>query len=217
MQTQKNIFRALFAEKVVSLPHHYAKRRADGKGACKNLKERPLKWIAIAVMLSLTWVGCDKEKGGGCAIVQTSPSSFAYQSKGQSGSIQLAAVDSTWEIRHYRGEKLLDVWTLRDPVYRFDCGDLTGDSIPEIVVGVTRATRYWKEVDHRLFIFKLYKGRKIRPLWLGSRVGLPLIDFRVERDSVPAVIHTWERGTDGTTVEVIYRQQGFGLKYQNNL
>ena len=176
-----------------------------------------MKWIVIAVVLSLTWVGCDKERREGCAIVQTSPSSFAYHSKGLSGSIQLAAVDSTCEIRHYKGKELLDVWKLRDPVYRFDCGDLTGDSIPEIVVGVTRATRYRKEVDHRLFIFKLFKGRKIRPLWLGSRVGLPLIDFKVERDSVPAVIHTWERDTDGTTVEVIYRQQGVGLQYQNNL
>ena len=168
-------------------------------------------------MLTLTWVGCDKEKGGGCIIVQTSPSSFAYRSKGLSGSILLAGVDSTWEIRHYRDEQLLDVWKLHYPVYRFDCGDLTGDHVPEIVVGVTKTTRYRKEIDRRLFIFKLYKGRKIRPLWLGSRLGLPLIDFKVERDSVPAVIHTWERDTDATTVEVIYRQHGFGLQYLNNL
>ena len=176
-----------------------------------------LKRIVIAVMLSLAMVACDKERVGECAIVKTSPSSFDYRTKHLSGTIRLAAVDSTWEIRHYRGNELLDVWQLRDPVYRFDCGDLTGDSIPEIVVGVTRATRYRKELGRRLFIFKLYKGRKIRPLWLGSRLGLPLIDFKVERDVVPAVIHTWERDTNGTTVEVIYRQQGFGLKYQNNL
>lgn len=169
--------------------------------------------MLTAVLGCLACVGCDKESGAGCVITATSPSSFSYQSKGKRGSIALAALDSTWEIRHYIDTVLTDVWVLNDPVYRFDCGDVTGDSIPEILVGVTRATRYRKEMDKRLFIFKLFKGQKIRPLWLGSRVGLPLTDFKVERDSVPAMVHTWERDTDGTTVEMIYRQQGFGLKF----
>jgi hypothetical protein len=82
---------------------------------------------------------------------------------------------------------------------------------------VIKPTRYRKEPDKRLFIFHLFKGRLIRPLWLGSRLGLPLIDFKVERDSVPAMIHSWERDTDGTSVEVLYRQQGFGLKYVKHL
>lgn len=173
--------------------------------------------MLAAVLWCLAWAGCEKANETGCMITATSSSSFSYQSKGRSGSIALATLDSTWEIRHYIGDVLMDVWVLKDPVYRFDCGDVTGDSIPEILVGVTRATRYRKEMGKRLFIFKLYKGRKIRPLWLGSRVGLPLIDFKVERDSVPATVHTWERDTDGTTVEVIYRQEGFGLKFVEKL
>ena len=168
-------------------------------------------------MLCLALTGCDKEREVECVITETSPSSFNYQTKGSTGSIELAAVDSTWEVRHLAGDSLTDVWVLNHAVYQFDCGDLTGDGRPEILVGVIRATRYRPELDKRLFIFKLFKGKKIRPLWLGSRVGLPLIDFKVERDSVPAMVHTWERDTDGITVEVIYRQQGFGLKYVRTL
>jgi len=175
--------------------------------------KRPL----IAIVLCLALTGCEKERGVGCVITETSPSSFTYQTKGMTGSIELAAVDSTWEVRHLIGDSLTDVWELRHTVYQFDCGDLTGDGLPEILVGVIKATRYRHELDKRLFIFKLFKGRKIRPLWLGSRMGLPLIDFKVERDSIPAMVHTWERDTDGTTVERIYRQQGFGLKYVSEM
>lgn len=165
-----------------------------------------MKRIGVIGLLCLTLVGCDQER------------SYTYQSDGKECCIKLETVnDSTWEVQHFIGDSLTDVWTLCDSVYQFDCGDLTGDGRPEILVGVIRATRYRPEPDKRLFIFKLFKGRKIRPLWLGSRVGLPLIDFKVERYSVPAMVHTWERDTDGTTVEVMYRQQGFGLKYVKTL
>ena len=165
-----------------------------------------MKWSLTAVVLCLMLVGCDQKRA------------YTYQSGGKECRIKLETVnDSTWEVQHFIGDSLTDVWALRDSVYQFDCGDLTGDGRPEILVGVIKATRYRPYLDKRLFIFKLFKGRKIRPLWLGSRMGLPLIDFKVERDSVPAMVHTWERDTDGTTVEVIYRQQGFGLKYVKTL
>lgn len=170
------------------------------------------RWF-FELVLCLALTGCEKEREVGCVITETSPSSFTYQTKGSTGSIELAAVDSTWEVRHLAGDSLTDVWVLNHAVYQFDCGDLTGDGMPEILVGVIKATRYRHEQDKRLFIFHLFKGRKIRPLWLGSRMGLPLIDFKVERDSIPAMVHTWERDTDGTMVERIYRQQGFGLKF----
>ncbi len=107
----------------------------------------------------------------------------------------------------------MDSLVLPYPVYRFDYGDLTGDSVPEIVVGVIKSTKYWKVEAKRLFIYHLYHGRYIRPLWLGSRVGNPLEDFSVCRDSFPAVICTKERKRDSTLIYSKYKIQGFGLKY----
>lgn len=102
------------------------------------------------------------------------------------------------------------------PVYRFDCGDLTGDDIPEVCVGVSKPTRYWPN-GKRLFIYHLFSGRYIRPLWLGSRVGRPLVNFTVCRDSVPACIHTVERGPDSLTIHNEYILQGFGLQFRKHL
>ncbi len=140
-------------------------------------------------------------------------SAFVYHSRGIEGRLSIAAEsDSLFHIHHYLADTLADTWTIDAPVYRFECGDLSADSLPEILVGVIRATRYRPQKDKRLYIFKLYKGQFIRPLWMGSRLGLPLDDFRVERDSVPHMVHTWER-RDSTRVEAIYRLQGFGLKF----
>lgn len=122
--------------------------------------------------------------------------------------------DSLYVMRHTEAEKLLSEWKLPYPVYRFDCGDLTGDGIPEIAVGVIKPTRYFPTPDKRLFLFKLHHGTLIRALWMGSRVARPLEDFRVVRDSVPARILTTERATDGSLVQSLYRQAGFGLRYE---
>lgn len=109
-----------------------------------------------------------------------------------------------------------DSMELPYPVYRFDCGDLTGDGVPEICIGVVKPTRYWP-MGRRLFIYHLFCGRYIRPLWMGSRVGRPLLDFTVCRDSVPACIHTEECGPDSTIIRNEYILQGFGLQFSKRL
>ncbi len=170
--------------------------------------------LTLACLVLIT--SCTPSTQNGLTIEAVNDSTFSYRIKGREGKITLTR-DSIFRVCHFIGDSLADTWKLKDPVYRFDCGDLTGDSLPEITVGVVRSTRYRPEPDKRLFIFKLWKGRLIRPLWMGSRLGLPLEDFRVERDSVPHMIHTWERQPDGTIVQAIYRQKGFGLRFVNYL
>lgn len=109
---------------------------------------------------------------------------------------------------------LSDSLLLPYPTYRFCCGDLSGDGIPEVCVGVEKNTRYWHQKDRRLFIYHLWHGKYIRPLWLGSRVGHRLLDFDVCRDSVPARILTTEMKPDSTLLHALYKLQGFGLKFE---
>ena len=122
--------------------------------------------------------------------------------------------DTTAAILHIadNGDTLSD-WRLYHYVYHYDYGDVNGDGLPEIAVGVVKKTRYWHDEDKRLFIFKLYDGRLIRPLWLGSRLGCPIETFRIERDSVPARIVSTERCGD-SIVNVMYRIKGFGPKFE---
>lgn len=110
----------------------------------------------------------------------------------------------------------LSVWQLRHAVYHYDYGDVNGDGLPEIIVGVTKKTRYWRDEDKRLFIFKLFDGQLIRPLWLGSRLGCPIVSFYVERDSMPARIVSTERYGDSIK-KVMYRIKGFGVKFEGYL
>ena len=144
---------------------------------------------------------------------------FHYARKdGQRGEVRLERVnDSLYALRHSIGGIPVSEWELPYPVYRMEGGDLTGDGVPEIAVGVIKPTRYFPRPGRRLFLFKLYKGRLIRPLWLGSRLARPLVDFRLVRDSVPARILTTERRPDGTLVQALYRQQGFGLVFERDI
>ena len=56
---------------------------------------------------------------------------FRYSSSIGEGVLRLVAVtDSTNRIEHVMGDSVVDTWKLDYPVYRFTCGDMTGDSIP---------------------------------------------------------------------------------------
>ncbi len=75
-------------------------------------------------------------------------------------------------------DSMLDEWQLPYPVYQFRTGDVDGDGVEEALVGVVKSTRFYPEQGNRLFVFKNRDGR-IRPLWLGSRLGEELVDFCV--------------------------------------
>lgn len=53
------------------------------------------------------------------------------------GEIRLEHIhDSLSVLRHFIDGTEVSEWELPYPVYRFDCGDLTGNGTPEIAVGV---------------------------------------------------------------------------------
>ena len=132
------------------------------------------------------------------------------RSDGRKATIALRAKkDSTWVIEHRVGRKKVSEWVLKHPVFHFCCGDMTGDSIPEIAVGVVKKTRYSQVEAPRLFLFKLFEEELIRPLWLSSRLCGLLQDFSIEPDGS---LLTKETKPDGSTIRVRYRTAGFGLK-----
>jgi hypothetical protein len=103
-------------------------------------------------------------------------------------------------------------WPLPYPVYRFVQGDITGDGVNEILVGVIKPTRFDTINRKRLFIFKLVEGN-IRPLWMGSRVAQPLVDFKVAKTVSGSVIRTIEEERDGTYLVAEYKWRRFGLEF----
>lgn len=85
---------------------------------------------------------------------------------------------------------------------------MDGDGREEALVGVVKATRFYPEKARRLFIFHLVHG-KVRPLWLGSRLGGRLVDFRFADGRVRSV----EQTDDGTYAVMEWHWRDFGLQF----
>lgn len=106
----------------------------------------------------------------------------------------------------------LNEWRLPYPVYQFQTGDVNGDGSTDALVGVVKSTRFHPEKGRRLFIFKLVKG-KVRPLWLGSRLGGKLVDFRFVNGRIRAV----ETSSNHRYAVTEYRWRDFGPYFERFL
>ena len=76
------------------------------------------------------------------------------------------------------------------------------------MVGVIKSTRFYPEKARRLFIFKLVNG-KARALWLGSKLGGILEDFRY----IDGKIRALESTTDSLYVVSDYKWSSFGMAF----
>lgn len=113
----------------------------------------------------------------------------------------------------------LDEWKLPYPVYNFEVADADNDGQDDIWVGVIKETRFDKTMRKRLFLFKIIEG-KIRPLWLGSRMSKPLVDFSpaylidsLDRNKKKCIIKTIEQEKDGKFLVANYQWRKFGIEF----
>ena len=104
----------------------------------------------------------------------------------------------------------LNDWRLPYPVYQFQTGDVNGDGSEDAMVGVIKSTRFYPEKARRLFIFKQVNG-KPRALWMGSKLGGILEDFRF----VDGKIRALESTTDSLYVVSDYKWDRFGMAFDH--
>lgn len=139
-------------------------------------------------------------------------STLFWKGTGEFSGFSLEQKNDTVAMVTLRTDSTYDHWDLPYPVYRFCTGDVDGDGSIDAIVGVIKSTRYFPEVGRRIFIFKNYHGL-VRPLWLGSKLGGILEDFRF-RDGV---IRSLERTADGRYVVAEYRWAHFGMGFERFL
>jgi hypothetical protein len=108
----------------------------------------------------------------------------------------------------------ISTFRLPYPVYRFDVGDVTGNGVPDIAVGVIKTTQYHPVMAKRPFLFKINEDGDVRKLWMGSRVSQPLEDFVLTKGETPARVMTIELEQSGKFLVAVYRYHGFGLKHE---
>jgi hypothetical protein len=125
---------------------------------------------------------------------------FSVETKSDSLSYLVLTTDST-----------ADRWQLPYPVYQFQTGDVDGDGSIDAMVGVVKKTRFHRELGRRLFIFKNYRG-KVRPLWMGSKLGGELVDFRFLEGGL---IRALETGTNHLYTITDYRWEEFGMVFDH--
>jgi hypothetical protein len=105
----------------------------------------------------------------------------------------------------------LNDWRLPYPVYQYQEGDVDGDGRVDAMVGVVKSTRFYPERGRRLFVFKQLDSGKVRPLWLGSKLGGILRDFRYMEGGT---VRSLEMTTDSLYVVADYRWSGFGMAFE---
>lgn len=63
-------------------------------------------------------------------------------------------------------------------IFKLETGDIDGDGQTDICIGIVKPTPFDSAMRRRLFIFQI-ESDYIRPLWLGSRLICPLVNFKV--------------------------------------
>ena len=138
--------------------------------------------------------------------------SAAAEEKTDSALFTLRQVNDTLHVLELSSKQQVSKWPLPYPVYQFQTGDVDGDGKTDAMVGVIKSTRYFPEKGRRLFIFKNYEGH-VRALWLGSRLGGILQDFRF----IDGLIRSLETTTDNRYVVAEYQWEHFGMSFRRFL
>ena len=105
-------------------------------------------------------------------------------------TFSLRQINDTCNVLVLTTDSMSDEWLLPHPVYQFRTGDVDGDGVEEALVGVVKSTRFYPEKGNRLFVFKNRDGR-VRPLWMGSRLGEEIVDFRVADGKLVSIERCW--------------------------
>lgn len=128
----------------------------------------------------------------------------------------LKTINDTLYYIQIKTDSTINQWELPYPVYQFQIGDIDNDGVDDIMVGVTKTTRFDSTMSKRLFIFQNYDDL-VRPLWLGSRLGQPLVDFQyIVVDEGPR-LRSIEKENNGKYLVAEYRWRSFGLDFTRYL
>lgn len=97
--------------------------------------------------------------------------------------------------------------------WKIDSGDVDGDGIDEISVGVYKKTIFHPIMAKRPFIYN-FDGERLIPKWRGSRLSRPLTNYTfydIDKDGLDEIISI-EELEDKRKVLNSYKWRGFGFE-----
>jgi hypothetical protein len=147
----------------------------------------------------------------GC--VKDTPDEVVLESAGETLRISLRAEGNVNYLQCFANDSLTDSWPLRYPVFKMIKGDMNNDGEDDIAVGVIKSTRRDSVVRKRLFIYQI-RNRSIIPLWLGSSLSHPLVDFAIIKHDSLTLVRSIETESSGHYLVAEYEWFGFGLSFR---
>lgn len=133
---------------------------------------------------------------------------LAFSATANAQRFSLQTVSDTLSFLVLEDGPTIDRWRLVFPVYQMCVGDVDGDGREDVLVGVVKTTRYDPVMAKRLFIFKNHHGH-IRAMWMGSKLGGTLLDFRFKDGKVLTLQS--DGGSRYAVVEHHWRDFGLGF------
>ena len=147
-----------------------------------------------------------------CLILNACVNQGVESSKEISNGFTLEKLNDSLSYVVLSTDSLVDKWELPYPVYQFQTGDIDGDGNEDVIVGVIKMTRFDSTLANRIFIFKNYNGY-VRPMWLGSKLSKPLVDFRFCQSQNGSRIKSIEKEKEGKYLVAEYKWRKFGLEH----
>lgn len=97
--------------------------------------------------------------------------------------------------------------------WKLEIGDVDGDGVQELVLGVYKPTRFYPVHGNGLFILG-WNGEYAYSKWLGSRLARPFVDFALfSLDDQPTMeVASLETLRDERRCLTVYRWRSFGLQ-----
>lgn len=129
------------------------------------------------------------------------------QHSGDQVYVHLSTSDDQATLYLVSKKDTLSKWPLYCPVIKLDTGDANADGHPDLLVMPVKPTRRDSTKRPRPFLYEVYKGH-LRPLWLGSWIGSPMLDFRVTQ---PGTVRFLLEEPDSSTLFMVadFKWRGF--------
>jgi hypothetical protein len=128
--------------------------------------------------------------------------------------IEVFHADTKGEILLLQSTDTVNTWRVGFPVMHCFIADANGDGQDDVLFTTVKPTR--RDTVHHLprpHIITLRKGR-LRPLWLGSTFGYPMIAYKVKQ---PGILWVVMQTPDSDFMLATYRWRGFAPVFHTEL